>query len=55
MYPSKATMYLAPFTDEEYYNDKVNYWKNVYGIDFSAIMYLLFISSITNCFKKSLC
>ena len=38
MFPSKAHIYLSPFTDDEYYNNKIGFWKNVYGLNFSAIV-----------------
>jgi hypothetical protein len=39
MYPSKANMYLAPLSDEAYVDDKINFWKDVYGFDYTCIMY----------------
>ncbi len=39
MFPSKAMLYLAPFTDENaFYSSKVLFWNDVYGLNFSAIM-----------------
>ena len=40
MYPSKANMYLAPLSDEVYVDEKINFWKNVYGFDYTCIMYV---------------
>jgi protein arginine N-methyltransferase 6 len=35
MFPSEANMYISPFTDEEYIQDKTEFWRDVYGIDYS--------------------
>jgi len=37
MYPSTANIFITPFTDEEYYEDRVDFWGNMYGIDFSVL------------------
>ncbi len=34
--PDKATMYLCAIEDEEYRKEKIDYWDNVYGFDFSV-------------------
>jgi len=39
MYPSKAQMYFAPFSDEDYVDEKINFWKDVYGFDYTCIMH----------------
>lgn len=36
--PSHATLYMAPVTHSERYNDSINFWRNVYGIDMSAML-----------------
>jgi len=40
MFPSRANIYLAPFTDDNYYhNERISFWSNeVYGWDFSPII-----------------
>lgn len=39
MFPSRAILYLAPFTDEStYYQERISFWNQVYGLDFSAII-----------------
>lgn len=38
LFPCKANMYICPFKDPEFYKEKIEYWKNVEGIDFSSIM-----------------
>jgi len=38
MFPSSARLYLSPFTNEEFYNEKTSFWKNIYGFDFSPMI-----------------
>jgi len=38
MFPAIARIYLVPFTDEEYVAQKLSFWKDVYGFDFSPII-----------------
>ncbi|ORX50806.1 S-adenosyl-L-methionine-dependent methyltransferase [Hesseltinella vesiculosa] len=37
IFPDKATMYIAGIEDAEYKDEKINYWDNVYGFDYSSI------------------
>lgn len=36
--PSHATLYLAPITNVDRYTDSIDFWRNVYGIDMSAML-----------------
>ncbi|KAH7352439.1 hypothetical protein KP509_19G045000 [Ceratopteris richardii] len=36
--PSHATLYLAPVTNAERYAESIDFWRNVYGIDMSAML-----------------
>ncbi|CAI9097089.1 OLC1v1033399C1 [Oldenlandia corymbosa var. corymbosa] len=36
--PSNATLYMAPVTHPDRYAESIDFWRNVYGIDMSAIM-----------------
>ncbi|KAH1146445.1 hypothetical protein GYH30_041881 [Glycine max] len=36
MLPSKATLYMAPVTNTKRYEESINYWNSVYGINMSA-------------------
>ncbi|CAH9071063.1 unnamed protein product [Cuscuta europaea] len=36
--PSSATLYMAPVTNPDRYSASIDFWRNVYGIDMSAIM-----------------
>ncbi|KAI8993088.1 S-adenosyl-L-methionine-dependent methyltransferase [Trametes punicea] len=37
IFPDVATMYLAAIEDAEYKEEKINFWDNVYGFDYSCI------------------
>ncbi|KAF8520361.1 protein arginine N-methyltransferase [Hysterangium stoloniferum] len=37
IFPDTATIYLAAIEDEEYKDEKINFWDNVYGFDYSCI------------------
>jgi protein arginine N-methyltransferase 6 len=36
--PSHATLYMAPITNAERYSESIDFWRNVYGIDMSAML-----------------
>ncbi|XP_062160236.1 probable protein arginine N-methyltransferase 6 [Alnus glutinosa] len=36
--PSNATLYMAPITHSDRYNESIDFWRNVYGIDMSAML-----------------
>ncbi|XP_031374715.1 probable protein arginine N-methyltransferase 6 isoform X1 [Punica granatum] len=36
--PSNATLYMAPVTHPDRYSDSIDFWRNVYGIDMSAML-----------------
>ncbi|KAG2315953.1 hypothetical protein Bca52824_019075 [Brassica carinata] len=38
--PSHATLYMAPVSHPERYSHSIDFWRNVYGIDMSAMMQL---------------
>ncbi|KAL6079048.1 class I-like SAM-binding methyltransferase superfamily [Balamuthia mandrillaris] len=38
MYPSKAIMWISPIEQKELWHSKVNYWKDVYGVNMSAMI-----------------
>ncbi|KAI8089193.1 S-adenosyl-L-methionine-dependent methyltransferase [Halteromyces radiatus] len=37
IFPDKATMYIGAIEDGEYKDEKINYWDDVYGFDYSSI------------------
>ncbi|KAF3949341.1 hypothetical protein CMV_024777 [Castanea mollissima] len=36
--PSHATLYMAPVTHSDRYGESIDFWRNVYGIDMSAML-----------------
>ncbi|CAN0909002.1 Probable protein arginine N-methyltransferase 6 [Linum grandiflorum] len=36
--PSNATLYMAPITHPDRYTESIDFWRNVYGIDMSAML-----------------
>ncbi|KAJ4778312.1 Protein arginine methyltransferase 6 [Rhynchospora pubera] len=36
--PSHAMLYMAPVTNSERYHETIDFWRNVYGIDMSALI-----------------
>ncbi|KAK0552121.1 Nuclear SAM-dependent mono-and asymmetric methyltransferase [Tilletia horrida] len=37
LFPDKATLFLSAIEDEEYKNEKIGFWDDVYGFDYSCI------------------
>ncbi|KAF8904950.1 S-adenosyl-L-methionine-dependent methyltransferase [Mucidula mucida] len=37
IFPDTATMYIAAIEDQDYKEDKINFWDNVYGFDYPCI------------------
>ncbi|BGO96371.1 Protein arginine N-methyltransferase 1 [Rhodotorula toruloides] len=37
MFPDEATMYIAAIEDQEYKEEKIGFWEDVYGFDYSCI------------------
>ncbi|KAG8808856.1 Protein arginine N-methyltransferase 1 [Serendipita sp. 401] len=37
MFPDKASIYIAAIEDQEYKEEKINFWDNVYGFDYSCL------------------
>lgn len=37
MFPDVATLFVAGIEDGDYFNEKINYWDDVYGFDYSPI------------------
>lgn len=38
--PSSATLYMAPVSNPDRYSESIDFWRNVYGIDMSAMLQL---------------
>ena len=41
IFPDKCSIHLAGLEDSQYKNDKVNYWQDVYGFDYSPFIPLV--------------
>lgn len=41
-------MFIVPFTDDQTFEEHVDFWYNVYGMDFSPIMLFLIKKRIFN-------
>lgn len=37
VFPSHAKLFLAPYSDTDYFSSYVNYWDDVYGVNMSCI------------------
>ncbi|KAG8918975.1 type I protein arginine N-methyltransferase Rmt1 [Tulasnella sp. 418] len=37
MFPDQASIHIAAIEDQDYKNEKINFWDNVYGFDYSCI------------------
>lgn len=37
MFPSHATLFLCPFTNDKYFNDRVFFWQDVYGVNMTSL------------------
>lgn len=37
LFPDRAIMYLAGLEDSQFRDDKVGFWKNVYGVNMKCI------------------
>lgn len=37
MFPSHAKLFLAPYSDTDYFSSYVNYWDDVYGVNMGCI------------------
>ncbi|KAF7376388.1 Protein arginine N-methyltransferase 1 [Mycena sanguinolenta] len=37
IFPDNATLYIAAIEDQDYKEEKINFWDNVYGFDYSCI------------------
>ncbi|CDJ46855.1 arginine N-methyltransferase 1, putative [Eimeria brunetti] len=51
--PDKAFLYLAAIEDAEYKEEKVGYWNNVYGLDFSYVKNCIMEEPIVDTVEES--
>ncbi|KAI9307605.1 S-adenosyl-L-methionine-dependent methyltransferase [Cunninghamella echinulata] len=53
IFPDKATMYIAGIEDGKYKDEKINYWDNVYGFDYSSIKKIARREPLVDCVEGS--
>jgi protein arginine N-methyltransferase 1 len=49
LFPDKATIYLAAIEDQDYKEEKINYWDDVYGFDYSCIKDIALKEPLVDC------
>jgi len=49
IFPDKATISICGIEDAEYKQDKIEYWQDVYGFDFSCIGKLALLEPLVDC------
>lgn len=53
LFPDKATLYVSALEDGEYKEEKISFWDNVYGFDFSCIKKLALIEPLVDTVEES--
>ncbi|CAO3644697.1 unnamed protein product [Cunninghamella echinulata] len=53
IFPDKATMIIAGIEDGKYKDEKINYWDNVYGFDYSSIKKIARREPLVDCVEGS--
>ncbi|ORY27214.1 protein arginine n-methyltransferase [Naematelia encephala] len=49
LFPDKATIFLAAIEDQDYKEEKINYWDDVYGFDYSCIKDIALKEPLVDC------
>ncbi|RSH94015.1 hypothetical protein EHS25_006668 [Saitozyma podzolica] len=49
LFPDKATIFLAAIEDQEYKEEKINFWDDVYGFDYSCIKDIALREPLVDC------
>lgn len=49
MFPDKAVLYMCAIEDEEYKQDKIEYWNNVYGFNMRVIKQIALAEPLVDC------
>jgi len=49
IFPDRASLYLCAIEDQKYYEDKINFWDNVYGFDMSCIKKIALTEPLVDC------
>lgn len=54
--PDKCTMFICGIEDGEYKDEKIHFWKNVYGFDMSCMKKLALLEPLVECVEeRSIC
>jgi protein arginine N-methyltransferase 1 len=54
MLPNRLTMHVGLIEDEEYKNDKINFWKDVYGVNMSCMIKTTLTEPLVDCVNKNM-
>ena len=54
MLPNKLTMHVGLIEDEKYKNDKIFFWKDVYGVDMSCMITTCMSEPLVDCVQKQM-
>lgn len=46
--PSHASMHLAAIEDEDWMNERVDFWQDVYGFDMTAMQDFLYLDALVD-------
>ncbi|KAI9638054.1 S-adenosyl-L-methionine-dependent methyltransferase [Dioszegia hungarica] len=49
LFPDKATIFLAAIEDQDYKEEKINFWEDVYGFDYSCIKDIALREPLVDC------
>lgn len=49
LFPDNATIYLAAIEDQDYKEEKINFWDDVYGFDYSCIKEIALKEPLVDC------
>lgn len=49
LFPDQTTIYLAAIEDQEYKDEKINFWDDVYGFDYSCIKDIALREPLVDC------
>lgn len=52
IFPDRATMHVAGIEDGEYKEDKINFWDNVYGFDYSPFKPIAMAEPLVDCVEE---
>lgn len=51
IFPDKATLYLAGIEDGDYKEEKIGYWDNVYGFNYSVVKNIILEEPLVDCIE----